>query len=53
MACAQSPGSFCDDPGGDYFTRLNLDRSRNRAIHQLQAMGYHVTRAARTWKEPG
>ena len=36
-------GSFYDDPGGDYFTRLNPERVRNRAIHQLQAMGYHVT----------
>jgi transposase len=36
-------GSFYDDPGGDYFTRLNPERARNRAIHQLQAMGYHVT----------
>jgi len=36
-------GSFYDDPGGDYFTRLKPERARNRAIHQLQAMGYHVT----------
>ena len=36
-------GAFYDDPGADYFTRLNPDRARNRAIHQLQAMGYHVT----------
>jgi transposase len=35
-------GAFYDDPGGDYFTRLNPDRARNRAIRQLQAMGYHV-----------
>ena len=36
-------GTLYDDPGGDYFTRLNPDRARNRAIHQLQAMGYRVT----------
>jgi transposase len=36
-------GTFYDDPGADYFTRLNPGRARNRAIHQLQAMGYHVT----------
>jgi transposase len=36
-------GSLYIDPGGDYFTRLNPERARNRAIHQLQAMGYHVT----------
>jgi hypothetical protein len=36
-------GTFYDDPGADYFTRLNPDRARNRAIRQLQAMGYHVT----------
>lgn len=28
---------------GDYFTRLNPDRARNRAILQLEAMGYRVT----------
>ena len=36
-------GSFYEDPGGDYFTRLNPERARTRAIRQLQAMGYHVT----------
>jgi hypothetical protein len=36
-------GSLYIDPGGDSFTRLNPERARNRAIHQLQAMGYHVT----------
>ncbi len=36
-------GTIYDDPGADYFTRLNPDRARNRAIHQLQAMGYQVT----------
>lgn len=36
-------GTFYDDPGADYFTRLNPERARNRAIRQLQAMGYHIT----------
>ncbi len=36
-------GSFYDDPGSGYFTRLNPEQARNRAIRQLQAMGYHVT----------
>jgi transposase len=36
-------GAFYDDPGADYFTRLNPERARNRAMRQLQDMGYHVT----------
>lgn len=36
-------GELYNDPGGDYFTRLHPDRTKNRAISQLQAMGYHVT----------
>ncbi|MGC4857397.1 IS110 family transposase [Micromonospora sp. DT4] len=36
-------GTLYDDPGGDYFTRLHPDRSKKRAIHQLEAMGYRVT----------
>lgn len=36
-------GTFYDDPGAGYFTRLNPERARNRAIRQLQDMGYHVT----------
>jgi hypothetical protein len=31
------------DPGGDYFTRLNPERARTRAVHQLQSLGYTVT----------
>jgi hypothetical protein len=31
------------DPGADYYTRLNPDRARNRAIDQLQQLGYEVT----------
>jgi len=36
-------GELYDDPGADYFTRLHADRAKKRAIHQLEAMGYHVT----------
>jgi transposase len=36
-------GTLYNDPGGDYFTRLHPDRAKNRAIHQLETMGYHVT----------
>jgi transposase len=35
----------CDpaDLGGDYFVRRDADRARQRAIAQLQALGYQVT----------
>jgi transposase len=36
-------GAFYDDPGADYFTRLHPDRAKNRAIKQLQELGYQVT----------
>jgi transposase len=36
-------GTLYDDPGADYFTTLHPERARNRAIHQLEAMGYKVT----------
>jgi transposase len=36
-------GTLYDDPGAEFFTRLNPERAKNRAIHQLQAMGYQVT----------
>jgi transposase len=36
-------GTLYDDPGADYFTRLNPGRAKTRAIHQLEAMGYRVT----------
>ena len=32
-----------DDLGGDYFTRRNPDRQRDRLIAQLQGLGYRVT----------
>lgn len=36
-------GTLYDDPGADFYTRLNPARARSRAIHQLEAMGYRVT----------
>jgi transposase len=36
-------GTFYDDPGAEFFTRLHPERAKNRAVHQLQAMGYQVT----------
>ena len=36
-------GTLYQDLGDDYYTRLNPERAKNRAIAQLQAMGYHVT----------
>ena len=38
-------GTFYEDPGGDYFTRLNPERARTRAIRQLESPGYAVTLA--------
>src|SRR4051794_31856517 len=32
-----------DDLGGDYFTRRNPDRQRDRLISQLQTLGYRVS----------
>jgi transposase len=31
------------EDGADYFTRLHPDRAKTRALHQLEAMGYHIT----------
>ncbi|OHV59235.1 hypothetical protein BCD48_41720 [Pseudofrankia sp. BMG5.36] len=31
------------DPGADYYTRLNPERARTRAVRQLETMGYRVT----------
>ena len=36
-------GTLYEDPGAEFFTRLNPDRARKRAVHQLEAMGYRVT----------
>ena len=31
------------DPGDDFYTRLNPDKAKNRALDQLRKMGYDVT----------
>ncbi len=36
-------GSFYSDPGGDYYTRLHPDRTKQRALDQLKKIGYTVT----------
>ena len=36
-------GTLYDDPGGDFFTTLHPERTKNRALHQLENMGYTVT----------
>ncbi len=41
-------GAFYDDPGGDFYTRLNPDKAKNRAVDQLRKMGYNVTLQPRT-----
>lgn len=38
-------GAEYDDPGADYFTRRDPGRARQRALDQLQRLGYHVTLA--------
>ncbi len=38
-----SNGVFYDDLGGEYFTKLNPDKTKNRALNQLRQMGYAVT----------
>lgn len=36
-------GTLYQDPGGDYYTRKDPGRARDRAVRQLQQMGYEVT----------
>ena len=38
-------GALYDDPGGDFYTRRTPDKTKNRAIDQLQKLGYTVTLA--------
>jgi transposase len=38
-----STGAEYDDPGPDYFTRRDPARARQRALDQLQRLGYQVT----------
>ena len=36
-------GAEYNDPGADYYTRRDPKRARQRALDQLQHLGYHVT----------
>ena len=36
-------GEFYADPGGDFYTRLNPDKAKNRSIDQPRRMGFDVT----------
>ena len=38
-----STGTIYNDPGRDFYTRLNPDKAKNRAIDQLRQIGYDVT----------
>ncbi len=40
------------DSGADYYTRLNPDKIKNRAIDQLTAIGYTVTLTPRPLTGP-
>ena len=39
-----SDGCDYDDLGGDYFVTRDTDKTRQRAVAQLQALGFRVTR---------
>lgn len=43
-----SSGRAYRDPGPDFYTRLNPDRAKNRALAQLRSMGLDVTITPRT-----
>ncbi len=36
-------GAFYNDPGGDFYTRRNPIKAKERALSQLRQMGYEVT----------
>ncbi len=36
-------GALYIEAGGDYFTRLHPDKTKQRALDQLRKMGYTVT----------
>jgi hypothetical protein len=38
-------GAEYDDPGTDYYTRRNPERTRLNALNQLRRLGYQVTLA--------
>ena len=35
-------GVFYQDLGGDYYTKLHPDRTKQRALNQLRQLGYGV-----------
>lgn len=35
-------GTVYEDPGGDYYTRRDPAKARDRAVGQLRSMGYRV-----------
>jgi hypothetical protein len=39
------------EPGADFYTQLNPDKAKNRALDQLRKMGYAVTLTP--WRQPG
>ena len=41
-------GALYSDPGDDFYTRLNPDKAKNRALDQLKKMGYSVSLAPLT-----
>ena len=41
------------DLGGDFFVRRDADRTRQRAVAQLQALGYRVTLEPLAAEQPG
>jgi transposase len=36
-------GTLYNDPGADFYTHLNPDKTKNRAVDQLRKLGYAVT----------
>ena len=38
----RTTGTLYEDLGGDYYKKLNPERTLPRAIRQLEAMGYRV-----------
>ncbi len=36
-------GAYYSEPGGDFYTRRNPDKTKQRALDQLKKMGYDVT----------
>ena len=43
---AANTGAFYSEPGGDLYTKRNLDKTKQRALDQLRQMGYEVTLSA-------